>query len=216
VILTGSLDDGTDGLAAIKQLGGTAVVQDPGEAMFPSMPQHAIDHVRVDHVLALADIAPMLVRLTAAPVDVAAPLVRASETLQVEVKIAMEHNPVDAGLERIGTPSRFACPECHGVLLELTEGARVKFRCHTGHAYSVNSLLAAIGDGIEESMWTAVRALEEGHLLMTRMAEHMEANHDATSARRLLDRAVEAQQQSEAIRQLVMQRAPLAEASTSS
>ena len=215
VILTGSLDDGTDGLWAIKQLGGTAIVQDPRDALFPSMPQNAIDHVNVDYSLRLADIAPMLIRLTAAPVEATAPSGDVPDVLRMEVKIAMEHNPFDAGLERVARPSRFACPECHGVLLELKEGARVKFRCHTGHAYSVASLLAAIGEGIEASLWSAVRALEEGQLLLTRMAEHLKANHDATVAQRLLDRAVEAQKQSEVIRQLVMQRAPLAEANTS-
>jgi two-component system chemotaxis response regulator CheB len=215
LILTGGLDDGTDGLWAIKQLGGTAIVQDPLEALFPSMPQNAIDHVTVDHILPLAEIAPMLVRLTSAPVEPAPPALDVPELLQVEVKIAMEHNPIDAGLERIGKPSRFACPECHGVLLELKEGMRTKFRCHTGHAYSVASLLAAIGEGIEESLWTAIRALEEGQLLMTRMAEHLQANHDTESAEQLMDRAAEARKQSDVIRQLVMQRDPLSEASKS-
>jgi len=64
----------------------------------------------------------------------------------------MEENPIDAGLERVGEPSRFACPECHGVLLQLKEGSRFRFRCHTGHAYSVASLLAAISEGSEESL----------------------------------------------------------------
>lgn len=67
VVLTGNLDDGTAGLHAIKQLGGIAVVQDPDEAEFPSMPRSAATYVRVDHVARLRDIAPLLVRLVARP-----------------------------------------------------------------------------------------------------------------------------------------------------
>jgi two-component system, chemotaxis family, protein-glutamate methylesterase/glutaminase len=186
-------------------------VQDPMEALFPSMPQHAIDHVEVDYILPLAQIAPMLVRLTAAAVEPAASAV-IPEQIQVEVKIAMEHNPLDAGLERIGKPSDYACPECHGVLLELKDGARTKFRCHTGHAYSIASLLAAIAEGIEDSLWTAIRALEEGQLLMMRMAEHLHSSHSDGQAEQLIGRANEARNQSEAIRKLVMQREPVSEA----
>jgi two-component system chemotaxis response regulator CheB len=214
VILTGNLDDGTDGLAAIKSLGGCAIVQDPMEAVFPSMPQHALDHVDVDYVLPLAQIAPTLVRLTSVPLERTAPT-EVPERIQVEVNIAMEQNPFDAGLERIGKPSEFACPECHGVLLELKDGTRTKFRCHTGHAYSIASLLAAISEGIEDSLWGAVRALEEGQLLMMRMAEHVKANHNSADAQQLIDRANEARNQSEAIRKLVMRRDPVAEANQS-
>jgi two-component system, chemotaxis family, protein-glutamate methylesterase/glutaminase len=56
VVLTGTLDDGTAGLKAIKHCGGVAVVQDPEDAMFPGMPKSAIAHVAVDHVLPLAQI----------------------------------------------------------------------------------------------------------------------------------------------------------------
>jgi two-component system chemotaxis response regulator CheB len=209
VLLTGNLDDGTAGLWAIKQLGGATIVQDPADALFPSMPQSAVDHVKVDHVVPLARVAPLLVELTAVPVPAPEEArVPVPEQMQVEVKIAMEQNPVDAGLERIGEPSSFACPDCHGVLLQLKEGTRTRFRCHTGHAYSVNSLLAAIAEGIEDAMWIAIRALEEGQLLMGRMAEHVRT-HDPAEAKQLCERADEAKRQSDVIRRLLTQREPL-------
>ena len=45
IVLTGNLDDGTVGLHIIKSEGGIAIVQDPNEAAFPSMPRNAIRSV---------------------------------------------------------------------------------------------------------------------------------------------------------------------------
>src|SRR5215472_1690940 len=64
VILTGGLDDGTAGLWAVKRLGGTAVVQDPEEALVGSMPRNALTNVKVDHCVGVAEIPPLLVQLT--------------------------------------------------------------------------------------------------------------------------------------------------------
>jgi two-component system, chemotaxis family, protein-glutamate methylesterase/glutaminase len=209
VILTGNLDDGTAGLWAIKQLGGTAIVQSPEDALFPSMPQSALDHVRVDHEVPVSRMGALLVELTSQSVD--KPVVAVPEVVEVEVKIAKEQNPLAAGLEEIAEPSSFACPECHGVLLQLKEGGRIRFRCHTGHAYSMESLLAAISEGIEDALWNAIRALEEGELLLNSMAAHITTTHaKAADAEPLLARAAEAHRQSETIRQLVMEREPLA------
>ncbi|MHB8597769.1 MAG: chemotaxis protein CheB [Ktedonobacteraceae bacterium] len=64
VILTGSLDDGTAGLQAIKRCGGLAIVQDPQDALFPSMPLSALANVQVDYTLPLAQIGPLLGNLS--------------------------------------------------------------------------------------------------------------------------------------------------------
>lgn len=129
--------------------------------------------------------------------------------LNIEVNIAKEQNPVDAGLERVGDPSPFACPECHGVLLQVKEGGRLRFRCHTGHAYAIESLLSAVSAGIEESLWTAVRALEEGRLLLSGMATHLKTSHNHVNASLLAERAEEARRHAEAVRQILNEREPL-------
>jgi two-component system, chemotaxis family, protein-glutamate methylesterase/glutaminase len=208
VVLTGNLDDGTAGLWAIKQLGGVAIAQDPADALFPAMPRSAIEHVRVDHVVTLAELAPLLVQLTEATAEEQdAPPV--PQQMEVEVNIAKEHNPLDAGLENHAEPSSYACPECHGVLLQMKEGGRTRFRCHTGHAYSVASLIAAINEGMEDSLWNAIRALEEGGMLMHRMAEHLQGHHGDGETATLMERATEARRQSNEIRKLVVSREPL-------
>jgi two-component system chemotaxis response regulator CheB len=206
VILTGNLDDGTAGIWAIKQLGGVAIVQDPEEALFPSMPRSALEHAPIDHSVRLSEIGPLLVALTQTDRrgDFAIP-----EHLKVEVNIATEQNALEAGLELVATPSSFTCPECHGVLLQLKQEGRVRFRCHTGHGYSAATLLAAVDDSIEEATWGAIRVLEEGGLLLRRLAEHVRDQHDADQAKSLLDRADEVRRQSEILREIVVSREPL-------
>ena len=202
VILTGSLDDGTAGLRVIKQLGGTAIVQDPSTALFPSMPASATRNVDVDYLVPLEQIAPLLVELTSAewatPERIAMP-----EPIDVEVRIAKEEDPQAAGLEAMGKPSIYACPECHGVLLQVRGGELLRFRCHAGHAYSINSLLAAIESGVDAAMEVAIRSLVESALLMDQMVSHVgnEHHHDVEGLRRA---ANQARAQSTAIR--VMQR----------
>ena len=64
VVLTGAGSDGSWGLRRIKEHGGIAIVQDPGDAVCPAMPRAAISAVEPDHVVALADLPGLLVRLT--------------------------------------------------------------------------------------------------------------------------------------------------------
>jgi two-component system chemotaxis response regulator CheB len=53
VVLTGALSDGTSGLWMIKDCGGTTIVQSPTEAWQRSMPDSAIQHVEIDHVVCI-------------------------------------------------------------------------------------------------------------------------------------------------------------------
>jgi two-component system chemotaxis response regulator CheB len=57
VILSGTRADGTAGLAEVKARGGTTLVQDPRDALHAGMPTSAIDHVSVDAVLPIGEIA---------------------------------------------------------------------------------------------------------------------------------------------------------------
>jgi two-component system chemotaxis response regulator CheB len=57
------LDDGTAGLWLIKDRGGIAIIQEPEEALCPSMRQSALSQVRVDYRLPLSDIAQTSVRI---------------------------------------------------------------------------------------------------------------------------------------------------------
>lgn len=63
VILTGMLSDGAEGLKAIRQAGGVCMVQDPKEAAFDSMPNHALQEVKADFIGTTDEIAELLVRL---------------------------------------------------------------------------------------------------------------------------------------------------------
>jgi len=60
VLLSGMGHDGCGGLAALREQGGTAIVQLPEDAQFAPLPQSAIDAGQADIVLPAADIAPRL------------------------------------------------------------------------------------------------------------------------------------------------------------
>ena len=168
------------------------------------MPASAAKHVDVDYQVPLDDVAPLLVRLVGMPIDIRE--ARVPDPLEVEVKIAKDSNAVEAGVERLGDPSRFSCPECHGVLLQLKDAHPLRFRCHTGHAYSVESLVASVSKGIDDALWTAVRALEEGGLLLEHIAKHLGERPGDEGASLLTTQAREAHRLAEAVRAVASER----------
>jgi two-component system chemotaxis response regulator CheB len=192
----------------VKQLGGTAIVQDPHEALAPSMPTSALNHVRVDHRVRVAEIAPLLERLAKTPLDEEG-VYEVPKELEIEIRIAKEDTALDIGVLKLGEPSNYACPECHGVLLQLQEEKRIRFRCHTGHAYSIESLLAEITEGVEDSLWNAIRSIEESVLLLRHLAEHLTESENGQTSERFLAQAQRANRRADLVREAVMTREQL-------
>ena len=209
VILSGRLDDGTAGLWTVKDRGGVAVVQSPDDALHADMPRNALLYTQADHVVRAVEIAPLLARLTteAVPaIDDPPP----SRELEVEVRIAMEDNAFRQGVMSLGPVSPYTCPECHGVLVRLDEGGIPRFRCHTGHAFSLDTLLAVTTETVEETLWGALRAIEESVMLLRESALRVRSasNGDAASAHEVSARfdaeAAAAEARADAVRATVL------------
>jgi two-component system chemotaxis response regulator CheB len=181
VILTGYLDDGVAGLQAIKACGGLAIVQDPASAMVPDMPRNALDQVDVDLCLPLSEMAAALVqRAPLCPAGLAAPeLITPPESVAVENMFAAGHGGI-AELKRIATPSAYSCPDCGGALFSVNQSQPARYRCHTGHSFTLLSLLKEQDGYIEEGMWSVIRALHEKE----RMAEQLATEFTARSLMR--------------------------------
>lgn len=202
VVLTGSLDDGTAGLEAVKSRGGVAVVQDPADAFHAGMPTSAIRNVNVDHILPLSLIGAALIELTQELVEENTTPV--SEEMNMESEIARFSEPALQAHNRPGVPSGFTCPECHGALFELHEGELVRFRCRVGHAFSPDSLLAEQTNALESALWIALRALEESASLSRRVADRARAQSRNLPADTFEERAEEAERSAALIREVLL------------
>jgi two-component system chemotaxis response regulator CheB len=168
LLLTGMLNDGTAGLRAIERCGGKTVAQDPLEAQFPEMPSNALRYVRIDQCASLADIPKILVALTGQD---AGPPIPIPADLVLENKIAEAEMGEIGQPEKLGEPVPLSCPECGGTLAMLKDGQLSRFRCHTGHAFTGEVLLADQSESIERSLWAALRALHERATLAGALAK---------------------------------------------
>ena len=167
ILLTGYLDDGTAGMKAIKRCGGTCIVQDPEEAEYPAMPKNAVNNVKVDYIIPIPEMGPLLYQLIPRKLRKSVPV---PSDVSTEAKIAERVLSDLASVNNVGDQVPFNCPGCGGVLWKVEKDSNSRFRCHTGHAYTEASLLAEQTKKIEETMWTALRMFEERKNLLTDMA----------------------------------------------
>jgi two-component system chemotaxis response regulator CheB len=108
----------------------------------------------------------------------------------------------------LGPTSPYTCPECHGVLVRVDEGSVPRFRCHTGHAFSLDTLLASVTETVEATLWSALRSVEESVMLLREAARRVPAGQGETAERvvdpRFEAQAREAEARADAIRQVVL------------
>ncbi|MDB5271345.1 MAG: hypothetical protein JWP58_4385 [Hymenobacter sp.] len=183
IVLTGMLHDGTAGLEFIKRCGGIAIVQDPGEAEFPSMPESALLNVDVDYVVPLSQMAALLDEITRAPAPPRQPLI--PEDLKQEAAIAERVVGDTVAVDSIAHLVPLTCPDCGGNLWEVNAGKVLRYRCHTGHAYTADSLLHNSQQRLEETLWVALRMMEERKNLLTGMAARDEGTYSAQREEKL-------------------------------
>lgn len=169
IILTGYLDDGTSGMRAIKRCGGVCIAQDPADAAYPDMPQSVIANVGADYCLPIAQMGVLLSDLVSKQL---APNKPAPEDIVIEAKIAQRVLSDLPSVEALGEQVPFNCPDCGGVLWKIADGKHLRYRCHTGHAFTSSVLLAQQTAKIEETLWVALRMFEERQNLLVTMSKN--------------------------------------------
>ncbi|WP_152204901.1 chemotaxis protein CheB [Marinobacter changyiensis] len=177
IILTGYLDDGTSGMMAIKRCGGVCIAQDPEEASYPDMSQSVIANVGADYCLPIAEMGALLSDLVRRqlPENEQPP-----EDIVIEAKIAQRVLSDLPSVEALGEQVPYNCPDCGGVLWKVAEEELLRYRCHTGHAFTSSALLAQQTEKLEETLWVALRMFEERQNLLVTMSK-IESKKSASS-----------------------------------
>ncbi len=198
VLLTGGGDDGLAGLMAVRNAGGTVVVQDPDEAFLDVLPRQALALVPDAHVVPLAALPPLLVRLVhGMQLSPGAPAMN-DPIERLPGQVAEDRREQETN-GRAGQPSVYSCPECGGVLWQVDDPRVLRFRCHVGHAYYAEQLLDGQADLLDSALWTAVRTFRDRATLSRQLAERAAGQGDRETARRFQEQAEVADRQGEVI-----------------
>src|SRR3954467_5664854 len=90
----------------------------------------------------------------------------------------------DSGLDLTrSVPTDLTCPTCHGVLSSMPDLPIPTYRCRTGHLFWMDSLIPALEDDLEETLWTALRVLQEAADAERRLAEVLRGRGEQEGAR---------------------------------
>jgi two-component system chemotaxis response regulator CheB len=202
VLLSGMLDDGVAGLHAIKRCGGTAIVQDPKEALYAEMPESALSAVDADHTLPASSIGGLLNQLAKTPV-----LSKSAIPAEIMLENEFDMNNTDdlSRMDQLGDQIPLGCPDCGGTLWEIKQGDSIHYRCHVGHSLSARTMQLRQDQEIEHALWIALRTLEEKARMQTRLAKQEKMAGRTEGANSFRSRARETHAYAERLRRLLLQ-----------
>jgi two-component system chemotaxis response regulator CheB len=193
VVLSGTLDDGSAGLIAVKARGGIAIAQDPADALHSAMPRNAIESDHPDYVVPVSELADLLCTLVQErlqPIGVNGGM--AGDLRKEEHRVPPSYELRAEG----AVPVPVTCPECGGPLFEGHEGHLTTYQCLVGHRFSPDSLEQEQARHLEAALWNAVRGLYERAELVRRLAREHGTGSVSTM---YLERARTFEEQAEAI-----------------
>jgi two-component system chemotaxis response regulator CheB len=176
VLLTGLLDDGAAGLWEIQQHNGATIVQDPEDATFRSMPDSAIRGLNVQYIVRLAEIAPLLWRLSMAD---------------------QSHSVPGEPVRPIIEPAGQMCPDCGGAMISAQMGSLREYRCHIGHRFGLQAMIAQKTTFVEHALDTALSQSEELTELLERGLQE-----SSGSPERMREEIAKRKKEQEALRNL--------------
>ncbi|PQJ08954.1 chemotaxis protein CheB [Flavipsychrobacter stenotrophus] len=197
ILLTGYLDDGTAGLIAVQRCGGICIVQDPKDADYPDMPANALNQLKVNYCLPIAQMGGVLLNLMQRKLKTQKNI---PKDIEIESTIAERVLSDLPSVNSLGEQVPFNCPGCGGVLWRIDKGTLMRYRCHTGHAYTAAALLAEQTKQIEETMWTALRMFEERRNLLTTMSKNLKGG----ASKSAIERAKQSQVHIERIKAILL------------
>jgi two-component system chemotaxis response regulator CheB len=169
------------------------------------MPKSALEYVEADYKVAASDMGSLLSRLVIEEVPPAPPVDHAlNAQLEMEIAIADEDDAFKKGVFEGAELTPFTCPECHGALIKIVEGKVVRFRCHTGHAYTDSALLEGVMTMTGEMLWQVMRSLEEGVMLLNQMGQNLQVAGDNERAEIFFAKAKELEKRSNTFHETVL------------
>jgi two-component system chemotaxis response regulator CheB len=183
-ILSGTMDDGTAGIATVHARGGVTVAQDPGDAIAPGMPTNAIENAPIDFVVAASEMPELF-----------------TDILKGNVRRTTSPGGVTTSTS---DAIDLTCPECGGVLRQFAESGIVRFHCRVGHTYSPESLYAATDGKLEAALWAAIRTLEDSASLARRLADDARRRGSRLAADKFDARERDAAERADVVRSAIL------------